>query len=204
LSHQYQRAVESSNPFWRVFALMRLGRTEEAGMLAQEQAGEGNIYNLLYFLNASGQSQELVKLVDERWPDLESFEADYPATGLGGYGEMIEVAYAYGQVGRQDRFDDALQRIRRAQEKQQAAGTNNYWFDMSEASYYTMAGDFKQAIEWFEKAVDRGFIASSRVSEEWPYLKPLEGDPRFEAARLRMMEHLNRERAALGLEPVKA
>jgi len=45
---------------------------------------------------------------------------------------------------------------------------------------------------------------ASRVSEEYPYLEPLEGDPRFEAARLKMMEHINRERAALGLEQVEA
>ena len=67
-----------------------------------------------------------------------------------------------------------------------------------------MAGDRERAINSFELAVDGGHIAATRPSDSWPYLESLNGEPRFEAARLRMMEHLNHERLALGLEPEKA
>ena len=57
--------------------------------------------------------------------------------------------------------------------------------------------------DFFEQAVDLGHITSTNPADDRPYLKSLQGEPRFEAARLRMIEHLNRERAALGLEAEK-
>ena len=66
-----------------------------------------------------------------------------------------------------------------------------------------MAGDRERAIDFFERAVDLGHVTSIHPGDDRP-LKSLEGEPRFEAARLRMIEHLNRERAALGLEPESA
>ena len=60
------------------------------------------------------------------------------------------------------------------------------------------------SLEWLERAVTRGFISTLRIAQEWPYLEPLEGDPRYEDIQSRMIEHLNAERAELGLEPVEA
>ncbi len=50
-----------------------------------------------------------------------------------GYFDMMELAYAYGQVGRKGQFDDALQRMRKAQDKQLAAGANNHWIACSKS-----------------------------------------------------------------------
>jgi hypothetical protein len=48
-------------------------------------------------------------------------------------------------------------------------------------------------------------VASTpRIAREWLALSALEGDPRFELIQQRMLEHLNTERSALGLEPVEA
>ena len=117
---------------------------------------------------------------------------------------MIDVAYAYAQAGNQPLFDDAMQRIRRAHDKQLALHADNYIFYMEEASYYALAGNRERAIDFFERAVDLGHVASTHPGDLRPYLKSLEGEPRFEAARQRMIQHLNRERAALGLEPESA
>jgi hypothetical protein len=45
-------------------------------------------------------------------------------------------------------------------------------------------------------------ITSARISFEYPALKPLEGDPQYEALQTRMIDRLNAEREKLGLEPV--
>ena len=40
------------------------------------------------------------------------------------------------------------------------------------------------------------------LTMEYSVFTPLRGEPRFEDARTRMLVHLNKERARLGLEPV--
>jgi hypothetical protein len=45
-------------------------------------------------------------------------------------------------------------------------------------------------------------IVSNRISREYPYFRELDGTPEYEAIQQRMIEHLNRERSQLGLEPV--
>ena len=52
------------------------------------------------------------------------------------------------------------------------------------------------------KAVDDGLLTGTKLSLGWSSLKVLEGDPEFEAIQVRMFEHMNAERAELGLEPV--
>jgi len=203
-SHQYERLATEGVPGFRIAALTYLRRTEEAGILAQQHAAEGDVESLLGFLNVTGKSDDAVRYLEEHFADLDHMEAAFPDQGLNGYGFMTEVAYAYSQTGGQQRFNDAMQRIRRAHDKQRSAGADNYIFDMYEAGYYSMAGDLERAIDLFERAIDRGHITSTRPGDDRPYFKPLEGEPRFEAARMRMIEHLNRERAALGLEPVSA
>jgi hypothetical protein len=45
-------------------------------------------------------------------------------------------------------------------------------------------------------------ITSSKISKANPYFRELDGNPEYEAIQARMIEHLNNERAQLGLEPV--
>ena len=68
--------------------------------------------------------------------------------------------------------------------------------------YFALAGDYTAALINLSKAVDGGVITSTRISFDHPALKSMEGDPEYEAIQARMIEHLNRERSQLGLEPV--
>jgi len=68
--------------------------------------------------------------------------------------------------------------------------------------YFTMAGERAQALVLLSDAVDRGFLMGTKFSFGWNALKVLEGDPEYEAIQARMFEHLNAERAELGLEPI--
>jgi hypothetical protein len=57
-------------------------------------------------------------------------------------------------------------------------------------------------MDYLDQAITLGFVTHTRVSFFWPTLERLEGDPRYESIQSRMIEHVNREREALGLEPV--
>ena len=70
------------------------------------------------------------------------------------------------------------------------------------AAQHAMAGETEEALKWLAQAIDGGVITSSKISKEYPYFRELDGNPEYEAIQQRMIEHLNRERAQLGLEPV--
>ena len=205
-SHQLERAADEGEEFIRVAALSLLGRTEEASLLAYRRADEqADVGGLLYFLNQAGRSPEAVAYIEQRWADLDALERDFPPYAGLGHLVMMEVAFAYSRVGNEERFEDAMARIRRVGDDLQAQGVDNPTFFLTEASYYTLAGNVEAGLEWLDRAVTRGFVASTpRIAKEWLALAALEGDPRFELIQQRMLEHLNAERSALGLEPVEA
>jgi TolB-like protein/Tfp pilus assembly protein PilF len=202
-SHQWQRVANEGEEWTRVWGLVQLGRSEEAAMLAwQGVEKQADVGTWLAFLNATGRSPEAVAFIEERWSDLDALERDYPPYGGLGHLMMLDVALAYSRAGNQQRFDDALARVRRVSEELQAQGIDNPLFFMSEASHQALAGNLEASLEWLDRAISRGWISPLRIAQEWPSLEPLEGDPRYEAIRARMIEHLNIERAELGLEPL--
>jgi TolB-like protein len=204
-THQWERVVQDGEEWTPVYALTWLGRSEEATLLAYQRAEQqADVGTLLAVLNVTGHSQEVVEYVEERWPTLDALEKDYPAYGGLGHLMMLDVALAYQRAGNQERFDDALLRVRRVSEDLQVQGIDNPNFFMSEAAHQALAGDLDASLDWLDRAISRGFISTTRVSREWPHLQALEGDPRFEAIQARMIEHLNAERAELGLDPVGA
>jgi hypothetical protein len=115
---------------------------------------------------------------------------------------MVEVAYAYQRAGNAARFDDAMARVRSAHDSLSAQGLSNTIFFTYEAAYNAMAGDRGQALKFLAAAIDGGEIYAANISDDLPWFKDFEGDPAYEAIQARMIEHLNRERAALGLEPI--
>jgi tetratricopeptide (TPR) repeat protein len=201
-THQNERLAAEGVPFLKHIGLKRLGRTEEAGMVAQRLLAQGDVHSWFYFLNITGQPQALIALLEERWASLDEFAAAYPASGLFGYEPMIDVAYAYQTTGDAARFGEAMGHARRVFEYHAALGADNPWYFANGAALNALAGDTERAIDYVERAVERGFSTSWRITDEWPYLKPLEGDPRYEAAQQKMRDHVNTERATLGLEPL--
>jgi len=205
-TQQLEPAAEQGENFTRVYALHHLGRSEEATQLAYLRAKDlADTGTLLAFLNIAGRSQEAVDYVESRWPTLDEFERDNPPYAGLGYFQMLDVALAYSRVGNAERFDAALARATRFNAELLAQGVNNPDLHMSEATRYALAGDRGSSLEWLERAITRGYITSTpRIAEDWPALAVLEGDDRFDAIQARMIEHLNAERAELGLDPVEA
>jgi tetratricopeptide (TPR) repeat protein len=200
---QWERVVETNEGFLRVFALAYLGRTEEASILAYHRAEEDlDITTLFGFLNLAGRSDEVISYLEERWPSLDALQQDFPPYAALGYILMLDVALAYSRAGNQQRFDDAMQRVRSAHKELKSLGADNVYFLAFEAEYQALSGDFEASLEYLERAVNMGLTSNPRMSKTWPALQRLEGDPRYEAIQARMVEHLNGERVKLGLEPV--
>jgi hypothetical protein len=168
----------------------------------ERRAAEGELLDYLSLLNATGQSELIVRYVDERWADLNAFATDFPSNGYVGYDVMVQVALAYKRAGNQQRFDDAMSKIREAHDSLISQGLNNRIFFTLEAAYYAMAEDRDKALEFLAAAIDGGQVFASRITEDLPFFQEFEGDPEYEAIQTRMMEHVNRERAKLSLEPV--
>ena len=184
----------------QIYALDVLGRTEEATMLAYEEAASGFIMPLFDLLNRSGRPGDLVRFFENRWFDLDSFEAEYPHDN-DAYWLMNHLAYAYSRTGNEQRFNNAMTRVRAAHDQLINGGVQATYFFVNEAIYYTMVGDHDTAIAQLDLAIDKGAIGRLKLARDFPALQPLEGDPRYEAIQARMIENLNAQRAALGLEP---
>jgi TolB-like protein len=202
-SGQYEKVVARDEIGMTVRALLVLGRTEEASILAFRRAEEqAEVETLIGFLNFAGRSNEVVTYIEARWPDLATLQQDFPPYGAFGYGFMIEVALAYSRAGNQQRFDEAMLRVGEVHESLKEQQVNNSFFFMNEAAYLALAGDLNSSMDYLDQAVNLGFITPTPISNFWQTLEPLKGDPRYEAIQFRMIEHINRERQALGLEPV--
>lgn len=200
-SHQYEQVTDDHWTDYFVWALFNLDRTEEATIQARKRAADGNIATLFSLLNANSQSELLLEYFEDRWSGLDAFEQEFPAS-MWGYREMADLAFAFRKSGNQEQFDDAMARLELANASSYSQGIRSGDFLLVYAAYHAMAGDSQAALTHLTAAIDGGLIVSSKISKEYPYFKDLDGNPQYEALQARMIEHLNRERELLGLEPV--
>jgi hypothetical protein len=201
-THQYERLANEGYKGLKIWGLGHLGRSEEAMIMARKLAVDGSIGELFGLLNRGGQSTELVRYLEETWPDLDAFQIDFPSSGYSGYGEMLDIALAYKRTGNQERFGDAMARLRTAHDSLAEQGLSNGSFFVNEAMYYTMAQQAETALQFLAAAIDSGEVYSTRITDDLPQLSELEGMPEYETIQSRMIEHLNSERQKLGLDPV--
>jgi len=202
-THQYERAVNLGQAYLSVPALLNMGRKEEASILAFEALeSDSDVGTLFYMLNASDRSDEVVAFIENRWVSLDALQQEFPPFSGLGYGLMNDVSLAYSRTGNEAAFADAMSRVRSAHDAIIAQGAKNQYLWLNEAVYYVLSGDHPTALLNLSKAIDAGLITSTRISFDFPAFKRLEGEPGFEAIQQRMIEHLNRERQQLDLEPV--
>ncbi len=194
-------AEEGFDSFAKVQALDRLGRRDEAFELAFELArdfGSGPLFNQY---NRADRSKELVDYLEERWPSLDSFAADNPHNDFG-YNVMAAVALAYSRTGNYERFDEALMLVENAMSKVIDQGIDNFGFMVENAKYLALAGRHDDAVSQLEQAVDRGWIGFAPIATTNPIFEPLSDHPRFLVVEAMMVENINVQREALGLEPI--
>jgi tetratricopeptide (TPR) repeat protein len=199
---QYERLVKDGLPWAKVLGLTVLERNEEATLLAEKIAVDGNVIPLMFLLSRTRQVERLVELFELRWADLDAFEADYPADGYG-YALMLIMAQAFAKTDNEGRTLDALKRVRRAQDKSVNQGIVSGFFKLHEARYYALLGDHEEAINYLEQAADLNAMLARPLAGIWAEFEDLRGDPRFEAAQARILENVNRERAELDLDSLE-
>jgi TolB-like protein/Flp pilus assembly protein TadD len=200
---QIERVAEEGSIWQRPFALMDLGRKEEALMEARKLAASGeNVSVLIGLLANYGMADQMVQYFDENWGSLDAYEEQFPTVGVDSVSGMLDLAYGFSVAGDQQRFEDAMQRARAGLERIEKLGFTNGGLDMLNAVYFTMAGDRDEAIRLLGSALDRHWLSGSRISDGWAALKALEGDPQYQAIEARMFVRVNEERAKLGLPPL--
>jgi tetratricopeptide (TPR) repeat protein len=203
-SWQYERLAEVGLDEFRVVALTRLNRIEEASKLAWVLVNSDYyVLPLLGLLAERGRNAELIEFVESRWSDLQAFEADYPERdGWSENSYLGLIAFSYHRLGRLEKFDEALSRFKAALDYQRHNGANNHWFAFAEAVYAVLAGEHDTALAKLARAFEGGSNPGPQLSKTWPMFEPLEGDPRYEAIVNGMVKHVISERAKLGLVPV--
>ncbi len=198
---QFERLAEEGTDVQRSNALIDLGRMEEALIIGRKLANTGENTNWLIGVLANyGQPQQAIDFIEARWDSLEAFARDNPTNTGRGVSVMLDIAYAYSRVGNPQRFEDAMRRSRAGLDELAKLGFSNSNLDFIGAVYATMAGDHPAALALLTSAVDRDYLTPGKLSNGWQALAELEGDPEYEALQARMLEHVNHERAELGLE----
>jgi len=193
-TRQYEQMAEVAPDVLATLALSRLGRTEEALILGNRAIGEGARPG--YYFQAlieNGQFKQLIETLESHWSGLDEFSSDWPGGQGYGYDVMAYIAYAYRSVGSEEKFEDAMLRFKAALDGQLAEGADNMAFNFSRAQYAALAIDYHAAINLMELAFEQGLYIDTVAETALPILKPLNGDPRYEAAKAAMEARLNME-----------
>jgi TolB-like protein/Tfp pilus assembly protein PilF len=201
---QWEKMLELGEDGFEVLALRRLGRGEEAKMLANKRAlEEENFGPLIGIFIVDREFQRVIDLFEARWANLDEYERENPQRTGFGSGDFLDLAFAYREIGRMDKFEEVLSRAREAHEQQRAEGANNgfFWFSLSLQSL--LEDNEEQAITYLERGSEFGFNMRRRIVERWPMLAALNGNPRYETLLGNMLAHINSERAKLELEPLE-
>jgi TolB-like protein len=200
-SLQYERMAEIAPNSIATLALSRLGRSEEALILGERAIGNGENPNW-YFqaLIENGRFEQLIETLESRWSDLDAFSRDRPGRSGYGYNVMSHIAYAYRELDEQEKFEDAMRRLKASMDAGLTEGVDNWVFSFSRARYALLSNDHDAAISLMEKAFGQGLYLDTVTETAWPILKPLDGDPRYEAAKARMLERWNMEMEKMGLD----
>ena len=204
-TRQYDLMAQISPDQLSPLALSRLGKTEEALIQGYKATGEGRI-PVFYFqvLVENGRFADLIRVLEERWPSLDDFSTDFPGRAGYGYSVMGFVAQAYGKLGNEAMFEDAMRRFKSSLDKQLSEGANNWVLSWSQAQYAVLTGDYDAAIVLLEKSFQQGAYLDTENKTAWPVFKPLNGDPRYEAAKAAMNARLKEELEKMKIEQATA
>ena len=193
-TRQYESAASIAPDRLATLALSRLGRTEEALILGKKAIDRGQAPNW-YFqaLVENERYEELIDVLESRWADLDDFSRERPGMRGYGYSAMGYIALAYHKVGNDLKFNDAMSRLRTALDSQLAEGADNGPLTVSQAVYAMLANDHDAAIGFLERVFEQGFYLDTTSESAFNIFKPLNGDPRYDAAKAGMEARLEEE-----------
>jgi TolB-like protein len=193
-ARQYELMAEIAPDLLSTLALSRLGRPEEAMIMGNKAVGSGEFPGWYFqVLAENGRYVELIGMLESRWPSLDDFSKNWPGKRGYGYNTMGYIAQAYRKLGNEVMFEDAMSHFKAALDAQVSEGANNWVLNQSRAYYAMLAGDYDAAIGFLETAFQQGAYLDTENETAWPAFKPLNGDPRYEAAKAAMNARLEEE-----------
>jgi tetratricopeptide (TPR) repeat protein len=198
---QIERAAEEGSGDFKVVALELLGRRDEAFELANDLTNIGDLETLFWLFNRADRSQDLIDYIEERWPSLDLLASEY-RYDVEGYSLMTNVALAYSNVDNTNRFDEALSLVENAMSYLLDQGIDNWRFMFRNAEYLSLAKKYDEAMTQLEYAIERGMLMCVPIVRFSPILEPLRDDPRLATAEAVIIENINDEREALGLDAI--
>ena len=152
-------------------------------------------------LIAEGSSEQYIDYVNEQFGSVADLLQDHPVETGWGTGYLATLAYAYLQAGDRATYDMLLEEMRKAQDIQREAGTDNWVVSFTSGEYDVLNGDTDAAITSLGRALDEG--ARSPSAFDSPIFASLNGDPRFEELEQRLEQLVDGERAKLGMPPYR-
>jgi TolB-like protein len=199
---QYEDCLELGVDYICTLALSRLGQPDNARSTGGNAVGNGH-YPCWFFWASleNGDHAYLVNFVESRWDDLDAFELDFQDNAGWGSHAMTSIADAYAHLGQEDKFADALSHARISNNRQIMQGANNAWMSFTSAHIAVLSGDFEQAMTYLETGFNQGGLLNLMAPTSWPMFKILEGNPRYDNLKIRMLDKLNTERTKMGLSP---
>jgi TolB-like protein len=201
---QWERLVQVGAPWQRIRALNELGRKEEAMLIIREQVEEDQQLGfLLDNFMVERQYQQMVEFVESNWEDLDAFEADQSAANGFGSGGLLDLAYAYREIGNTDKYTEIMVRARNSLQLQKEKGANNFLLELSFIRLALFEGRENDALNHYYNAHSLGFYPLDRGTERFPELAALDGNPRYERLLQDSLQHVNSERAKLELGPLE-
>jgi len=193
-SLKYETAANIAPDHVATLALSRLGRTEEALIIGKKAIDRGQSPTWYFQALAENERyEELIEVLESRWPSLDDFAKDWPGRGGYGYHAMGFIAQAYRAVGSESRFSDAMSRFRAALDSQLNEGANNWPLHLSRAQYAMLSDNHEAAIGFLEMAFQQGAYIDTSNETAFSIFRPLNGNPRFEAAKEVMISRLDEE-----------
>jgi len=201
---EYEAALRyAPNRAYRMLALSRLGRVEEALQFGQAlvAVGEG-VPDTIQVLAEHQRFDEIISFVESNLGSAERLAQTSSNYGFGG-NELGHLAHAYRRSGRDEDARKALALFRASLERQTREGADNGALSWSRAHLAMLEGDPDRALSMLEKAVTQGYWEDNDFIRYWTVFRPLLGEPRLDALITRMNDLRNGQRALLDLPPIE-
>jgi len=202
----YETLAEVGLPEHRMLALAALGHEDEA-LRTMSEIDVKNSYaqrvlrDIGVVFNANNSSQEFIEYVNEQFGSLEKLLETHPVAVAWGAGYLSDLAYAYLQAGDEVTFRLLLEKMRSALDVQSEDGTDNWVSRLGEAQYAALQGDVEGAVSALQYAVDGGFRIANGL--DIPVFDGIRNEPRLIEMAQAMADHVDAERAKLGMPPYR-
>jgi len=199
----YETLLDEGVAETRLVAYANLGEMEKALEILGREDLDASL--LLGYapaeLNRHGRSQALLDFVRQRYGSLDTLLDKEDLASDWGAGYLPELAFAYRATGDEESFLRLLQLIPETLDAGRARGNNNWVMDYDEAAYLALSGNSEAALTALDRAVDKGLFGVQAAGSA--IFAGLHGNPRFEALRQRLADHVDAERAKLGMPPYR-